>query len=163
MEPESSDLADAAAEPDLHGLALRRARVLRPLLELSRRGKPIAQAISDAAFELGVDRSHAWRLFRRLEYSGGRASSLEPEKRGPKAGSRRLPPAVESLIEEALRKRYLVRERPSFRRIVAEIQAECSANGLRAPARQTIKARLDAIDQREVVRSRRGARADVAP
>lgn len=63
------------------------------------------------------------------------------------------------MIDRVLRQRYLVFERPSFRRIVGEIRAECSAKGFQPPSRPTIKARLDAMDQREVLRKRKGAKA----
>lgn len=43
-------------------------------------------------------------------------------------------------------------------RIVREIRAECEAKGFRPPTRKTIKARLDAMDQREVLRKRKGAK-----
>lgn len=50
-------------------------------------------------------------------------------------------------------------EAPSFLRIVGEVRAECAARGYQPPARQTIKARLNAMDQREVLRKQKGAKA----
>lgn len=66
---------------------------------------------------------------------------------------------VKSIIERVLRQHYLVPEPPSFLRIVSEIRAECAARGYRLPTRRTIKSRVDAIDQREVMRKRKGAKA----
>lgn len=45
-------------------------------------------------------------------------------------------------------------KRANILRIVDEIRAECAAEGFRLPTRRTIKARLDAMDQREVMRKR---------
>lgn len=45
----------------------------------------------------------------------------------------------------------------AFLQIWREIRAECEAKGFQPPTRRTVKARLDAMDQREVFRKRRGA------
>ncbi|MDX8354837.1 Mu transposase C-terminal domain-containing protein [Cognatiyoonia sp. IB215182] len=139
--------------------ALRRAEILRPLLARESEGLEIGKAVGSAAELLGVSRSTAWRLLALLRENDGRASALVPKRSGPKQGLLRLNEQVESIIDQGLRHRYLVSERPSLRRIVEEIRAECSAKGFQPPARQTIKARLDAMDQRHVVLKRRGAKA----
>lgn len=132
---------------------------MRPILELDQAEKDIGPPLLAAAKEMGVSRSSAWDLYRRLKLNDGRASALAPKRRGPKRGSRRLGPEVEGIIKRALRRHYLVPEPPSFLRIVGEIRAECAARGFRLPTRRTIKARLDAMDQREVLRKRKGAKA----
>ena len=95
----------------------------------------------------GTDRAEDWPIRCALQ------------RRGPKKGTRRLSGEVEQIIECSLRQYFLVRERPSFLRVVGEIRAECVAKGFTPPARETIKARLDAMDQREVLRKRTGAKA----
>ena len=132
--------------------------MLRPILDIETKGEPISQAIGDAAWELGLAKSHVWSLYRRLKEGDARAIALVPGRRGPKLGSTRLDDGVEAIIGTTLRRYYLVRERSSFLRIVREIRAECEAKGYRAPTRKTIKARLDAMDQRQVLRKRRGAK-----
>ena len=139
-------------------IAKHRAAVLRPILDIETKGEPISQAIGDAAWELGLAKSHVWSLYRRLKEGDARAIALVPGRRGPKLGSTRLDDGVEAIIGTTLRRYYLVRERSSFLRIVREIRAECEAKGYRAPTRKTIKARLDAMDQRQVLRKRRGAK-----
>lgn len=138
-------------------LAKHRAAVLRPILELEKNGEPISAAISDAAWELGLAKSHTWSLYRRLRENDARATALELDRRGPKPGSKRIAQDVEIIIDQSLQRYYLVRERSSFLRIWREIRAECEAKGFQPPTRKTVKARLDAIDQREVLRKRRGA------
>ncbi len=81
---------------------------------------------------------------------------MELDRRGPKRGSKRIARGVEAIIDESLRRYYLVREGSSFLRIWREIRAECEAKGFQPPTRKTVKARLDAMDQREVMRRRRG-------
>ncbi len=138
-------------------LAKHRASVLRPILELEKNGEPISAAIGDAAWELGLAKSHTWSLYRRLRESDGRATALELSRRGPKPGSRRIAQEVEDLIDARLWRYYLVRERSSFLRIWREIRSECEARGFQPPTRKTVKARLDAMDDKEIVRKRRGA------
>lgn len=152
-------MANKAKDPEDQELAIKRANILRPILELDQAGKDIGPPLLTAARELGVSRSSAWELYRRLKLNDGRASALVPKPRGPKHGSRRLRSEVESIVERVLRQHYLVLEPPSFLRIVGEIRAECAAKGFRLPTRRTIKARLDAMDQREVMRKRKGAKA----
>jgi putative transposase len=138
-------------------LAQHRAAVLRPILEIEKRGEPISAAIGDAAWELGLAKSHTWSLYRRLRENDARAAALELGRRGPKPGSKRIARDVEEIIDATLRCYYLVRERSSFLRIWREIRSECDAKGFRPPTRRTVKARLDAMDQREVFMKRRGA------
>ena len=114
-------------------LAKHRAAVLRPILELEKRGEPISTAIGDAAWELGLAKSHTWSLYRRLRENDARATALELDRRGPKRGSKRIAQDVEIIIDESLRKYYLVRERSSFLRIWREIRAECEAKGFQRP------------------------------
>lgn len=144
---------------DGNALALERANVLRPILERDQAGEDVGPLLLAAAKEMGVSRSSAWGLYRRLKLNDARASALLPKRRGPKPGSRRLSPDVEGIIDRTLRQHFLVREPPSILRIVGEIRAECAAKGFQPPTRRTIKARLDAMDQREVLRKREGAKA----
>lgn len=152
-------LAKETENSEDRALAIARADILRPILELDRVGKDVGPLLLAAAEEMGVSRSSVWKFYRRLKQNDGRSSALLPKRRGPKRGSRRLGREVEAIIERVLRQHFLVLEPPSFLRIVGEIQSECAARGFRRPTRRTIKARLDAMDQREVLRKRKGAKA----
>lgn len=138
-------------------VAKHRAAILRPLLELEKKGGPIGRAIGDAAWELGLSKSYTWKLYRRLKENDARSVALQPGRRGPKLGKGRLAPDVERLISTTLSRYYLVRERPSFLRIWREIRSECDAKGFQPPTRRTVKRRLDAMDQRKVISKRHGA------
>jgi putative transposase len=140
--------------------AARKAAVLRPLVQeyLSGTGS-LESGIHDAVWELGVSRATVWRWIRRLADDGGRTSALVPQKRGRRAGATVISSEVEALIEEYLRRYYLRRERASLSRVVLEIQIACGELGLQAPTRRTIQRRLDAMDEREVMKAREGAKA----
>lgn len=66
---------------------------------------------------------------------------------------------VEAIIEDHLTRYYLRRERPSLARVVTEIRSACGEQGLQPPTRRTVQRRLDAMDAREVMRAREGAKA----
>ncbi|MEP1611067.1 MAG: hypothetical protein ABJL72_04010 [Roseobacter sp.] len=114
-------------------IAKHRAAVLRPIMDIEAKGEPISQAIGDAAWELGLANIHVWSLYRRLKEGDAGVAALVPGRRGPKRGSTRLNDGVEAIISATLRRYYLIRERPSFLRIVREIRAECEAKGFRQP------------------------------
>ena len=140
--------------------AARRAAVLRPLVRdyLAGTGS-LEGGVRDAVWELGVSRATVWRWIRRLAEEGGRTSSLAPRKRGRRAGTVLVSGEVEVVIEEHLTRYYLRRERPSLGRVVKEIRNACGALGLQMPTRRTVQRRLDAMDAREVMKAREGAKA----
>ena len=145
---------------DFGAEAQRRASVLRPLVQayLSRAGS-LESGIGDAVWELGVSRTTVWRWIRRLAAEGGRTSALVPRKRGRRSGSVMVPGDVEGIIEEHLTRYYLRRERPSLARVVTEIRSACLERRLQPPTRRTVQRRLDAMDAREVMKAREGAKA----
>ena len=154
MEGNDEEGGDFGAE------AQRRASVLRPLVQayLSRAGS-LESGIGDAVWELGVSRTTVWRWIRRLAAEGGRTSALVPRKRGRRNGSVMVPGDVEGIIEEHLTRYYLRRERPSLARVVTEIRSACREQGFQPPTRRTVQRRLDAMDAREVMKAREGAKA----
>ena len=154
MEGNSEDSGDVGAE------VLRRASVLRPLVQmyLSRTGS-LESGIRDAVWELGVSKATVWRWIRRLAEEGGRTSALVPRKRGRPSGTVMVPIEVDAVIDGYLARYYLRRERPSLARVVTEIRIACGEQGLQPPTRRTVQRRLDAMDAREVMKAREGAKA----
>ena len=134
--------------------------VLRSLQASVTQGKcSKSAAVKDAAWELGVSSTTVWRLLRKFLDGEGRASSLAPGQRGRPKGMSQVKATVETLIEEHLQLYYLKRERASLARVVTEIRIACKVEGLPPPARRTIQRRLDAMDEREVLKARSGAKA----
>ena len=112
------------------------------MLVFEKDGGEIGAAV---AVDLGISPTTAWRLLSFLRENDGRVSALLPKRSGPKLGSLRLSRQVEDLVDQVLRERYLVLERPSFARVVGEIRAKCSAKEFPLPWRQTVKARLEVM------------------
>ena len=140
--------------------AARKVAVLRPLAQAYLAGAgSLESGIRDAIWELGVSRATVWRWIRRLVEDGGRTSALAPHKGGRRAGTTVVSSEVEADIDEHLRRSYLRRERPSLSRVVSEIRISCGERGFQAPTRRTVQRRVDAMDEREVMKARDAAKA----
>jgi putative transposase len=62
-------------------------------------------------------------------------------------------------VRDAIANVYLQREKPRLSDLLKEIQQQCRRKGLRVPNFRTVKRRVDAIDAKEQVRKRAGAKA----
>jgi len=82
--------------------------------------------------------------------------ALIGKKRGRKKGSRQLSPEVEAIITDAIETKYKKKTRPGIHYVVRHIHAECHMRGLPKPAPNTIKSRINALDDREVSSAREG-------
>lgn len=151
-------LAPTADEDD-EDVALAKAEALRDLIAARERGEEIKFRVLDAAREFGVDRATIWRWLKRFRQGEGRTSAVEPARRGPKRGARKIPAEQHELIVLLLRNRHMRRERPSVAQMVREIGAECRKRGFRPPSRRTVQRRIDAIDAGLLARRREGSAA----
>ncbi len=86
-------------------------------------------------------------------------SSLLPGKRGRKASARALSVAAEAVVRDAIADVYLQPEKPRLSDLLKEIQRQCQRKGLRMPNFRTVKRRVDALDAKEHLRKRAGAKA----
>jgi putative transposase len=136
-------------------LALAREAVIRPL---SDQPELTAGLVATASAELGISRSLVYRLVAKFR-KRPQVSSLLPGKRGRKATACALSVAAEAVVREAIANVYLQREKPRLSDLLKEIQQQCQRKGLRVPNFRTVKRRVDAIDAKEHVRKRAGAKA----
>jgi putative transposase len=83
-------------------------------------------------------------------------SSLIPNtsQRGKKGG--RLDPHIENIISLILDEYFLNKQRYSFKRIYNKIYKQCKENKLTPPHENTIRNRIDALDQKLVIKKRHG-------
>jgi Mu DNA binding, I gamma subdomain len=136
-------------------LALARAAVICPLIDQAELTEGL---VATASAELGISRSLVYRLVAKFR-KRPQISSLLPGKRGRKAAARVLSEATEAVVREAIASVYLQREKPRLSDLLKEIQRQCQRKGLSVPNFQTVKRRVDAIDAKEHVRKRSGAKA----
>ncbi|PNA94725.1 hypothetical protein C1X73_18275 [Pseudomonas sp. FW305-130] len=129
-------------------LALRRHEVLS---RLHRKEISVAQA----AEEIGVTRSHVYKLRAKHDESMGYCTQLV-RRRGNQRNSRHLDPALEKEIEavlETFRKRAGV----TFAEVWRAVQKACMSLNLKCPARKTIRNRMkNSFTREEVTRLKYG-------
>jgi putative transposase len=111
-----------------------------------------------ASAELGISRSMVYRLVAKFR-KRLQVSSLLAGKRGRKASARALSVAAEAVVRDAITDVYLQPEKPRLSDLLKEIQRQCQRKGLRIPNFRTVKRRVDAIDAKEHLRKRAGAKA----
>lgn len=129
----------------------RRAIVEAILLKKNRSGDDVAKA----AASIGISKRQLYNIMN--TYSEDPCiGSLIGAKRGRKKGSRQLDPDVEAIITNAIETKYNNKIRRDLNYVIRQIHAECFMKGLKKPAVNTIKSRFNALDDREVAKSREG-------
>jgi putative transposase len=129
----------------------------RVLIELASCERTSTAAIRAAARQLGINQAYCYRLLRRLR-ADPTVTALLPRPRGRARGARLLSPDVETIIEATIDDFYLQRSCPSASELLREVERRCAARSLGAPSYKAISQRLAALDPREVLRRRKGAR-----
>ena len=114
--------------------------------------------MEDVAWELGVSRAILYRLIE-LYKTFGTVDVLQPSATGRRSGTWVLPKATEQFIEETIRNVYLKPTRPTLTHLVDCVHARCAEEGVAPPYRQTVCARVKAIDIR--VRGQRRGERDI--
>jgi len=111
-----------------------------------------------AATELGCSCSFIYKQLARFA-ADPRLTSLLARPRGPVRGGSRLSNEINQLIDETIESVYLTRQRPRLIDLVTEIRRRCRAEGLEAPSRKAVTARVKAKPRREIVARRHGSKA----
>ncbi|MFC7333148.1 Mu transposase C-terminal domain-containing protein [Rhodocista pekingensis] len=143
-----------ALHPDDLAEARRRFAIIKPLVRTDRRTH---EAVVAAAKAHNVGPSTVYRWIK--TYEGRRLmSDLAPRRKG-RPMPKRLDPKVEAVIESVIQEFYLTRQKPDGQRTIEEVHRRCRAADLPSPDPATVRARLKAIDPKEKVRRREGAKA----
>jgi putative transposase len=108
-------------------LAVQRAAVISRLAQTERVGVAAADA---AETELGISRRLVYALVRRWREGSGLVSDLIVGRSSGGRGGGRLSDEVETVVREALRSRYLGRQRRSLAAVHREVARACKARGV---------------------------------
>lgn len=136
-------------------IAVAREAIIKPLANAPRLS-PVD--IATACHILGLRRSRLYVLIERYR-AVPVTSSLASEAAGPKKGSRRLSDAMEAVIEDAIREKYLTRQKPSVSVLHDHVRHLCRARDLAIPSWKAVRARVDQIDRLKLVSRREGGKA----
>lgn len=134
--------------------ARRRSTVIGALAQL---GQVTAAAADAAGDELGLSRRRVYELVRRHRDGSGLVTEMAPGRSDGGRGGGRLSEAVETVIREAIRSRYLTRQRLSVAAVHREISRACKSRGLPVPTYSTVGRRVDRLHPAKVAQSREGS------
>ena len=133
--------------------ARRRAAVIGPLA-----AGTVSHRAADAAGEqLGLSRRQVYALVKSWRQGSGLVTDLAVARSDGGRGGGRLPEAVEAVIGEVLRKRYMTRQRPTLAAVYGDVVRACKAQGLRVPARNTVASRIALLNPAAVAQAREGS------
>ena len=138
---------------EVWAVAVRRAEVIGPLAAAGVVGAAAADA---AAEELGLSRRQVYTLLGRWRAGEGVVSDLVPGASSGGRGGRRLPEAVEAVIQEVLGRSYLSRQRRSIASVHREVARVCRLRGLAVPSRGAVARRIADLDPVMARRARAG-------
>lgn len=136
--------------------ARRRADVIGPLAE---KNSVSLETVLNAADKLGLSKSTIYELINKWRRSGGNITSLIGTKPRGGKGKTRLPKATEDIIQEAIQKHYLTRQKPSLSSLLKEIRRRCRNESLPVPTLNTVKSRIRDLPTSKVVTARKGPKA----
>ncbi len=136
--------------------AQRRARVIAPLAAMPAVDR---QTADEAAAQLGLSRRQVYNLLHWYRRGDGLVTDLALRRSHGGKGRGRLDPAVEAILRETLQDFYLARPKRSEAALTREVARRCHRAGVRPPARNTIRARIERLDPGVVARRREGDQA----
>jgi putative transposase len=137
----------------------RRARAIRKYLQQK---KPRGGAAAGAANELGISKSLFYRLVARWRGKEQLVTDLVRRRSSGGRGKTRLSQQKETIIAEAIESLFLSRQRRRLPAIMRKIRNVCREAKITPPARNTVSARIRAMDQ-IVIKSKREGRDATRP
>jgi putative transposase len=135
--------------------AVSREKVIRPLALLSRLS---AAHVGRACRELKLGQTRFYKLLNQYRASPVTSSLLDAMS-GPSKGRMLLPQDIEEIIQAAIHDTYRKRERPTITALHDRVRQVCHERGVRAPSWTAVRARVDCIDPKILMRWREGAKA----
>jgi putative transposase len=130
--------------------------IIAPLAQASRIDRCSAR---DAADALGLSVRQVFALVKRFRTGEGLVTDMAPSRSSGGKGRSRLTPAIEQLIAEVIRSHYLKKQKLSTAAVYREIRRQALLKGLRPPALNSIRARIDKIEPTFAVTRRKGKKA----
>jgi putative transposase len=134
--------------------AQRKLNILQPLLN----NEPTIALITETARTHGVGVSTLRRWLYIYRRNGSVLALVEKERTGGR-GVSRLAPEVEAIVQQAISEHFLTAQRKSPTHVLEEVKRLCRTAGLRPPADQSLRLRLNRIAAEVQDRHRLGERA----
>ncbi len=136
-------------------IALQRYEIIKPLIEYS-----TTELVENRANEYDVNRSTLWKWLKDYRENNS-LMALIPKKRGWTTEKSRLSPQVSNIIKQAINDEYLNAKKPSISKTIEIVKAECSRLQLEAPHENSIRRRIEALNDYQVTKARLGSKAAI--
>jgi putative transposase len=150
---QDSDLTDIPEEE--WQFARERLKIIEPLLSRKVRGAASVEAIAKQS-GYGIATIYRWvRAFK----NSGLLSDLLSDKPGWRSGKWRLNSEVEAIIKDRVENYYMTTQKHSVASTTEEVQRLCVNAGFPKPHWETVKRRINAIEERERFEKRHSKRA----
>lgn len=132
------------------------AEALRPLIEMGP-GKRTKRDVEGVSESLGYHIATVYRWLTDYEETG-LVSSLLRKTRSDK-GKKKIDERIESIIKDCIESIYLTSQRPTQMKAAKEVRKRCIEAGLTPPDPNTVRARIQELDDFTRVRRREGYKA----
>ncbi|MGJ7567762.1 Mu transposase C-terminal domain-containing protein [Variovorax sp. GB1R11] len=133
-------------------IAEHRRKILTPLLAMRTVSK---EAREQACAELEISQATLYRLMHDL-YETQLLSSLLPYRPSGGRGKNRLSDELEHVIQDGIKNHYLTGQKIGKKALVEKIEADCAVAGIKPPAPNTIRSRIDEIEEKKRAKKRKG-------
>jgi putative transposase len=136
--------------------ARRRAAVIEPLTNLAAVPREVAE---EAGRSLGISSRSVYSLLLTWRRTGGSVPMLAPAKPTGGRGKVRLNEKIEAIIASAIDRFYLKAQKPRVASVAKEVRRCCRTSGLKPPALNTVKERIDRVRPDRALAKREGSKA----
>lgn len=147
---ETSSVDLGAIGEDAWGTAMMRYRAIEPLLGKDQLAEA---AVIERAKALKVGAATLYRWLQLYESSDS-VDALVPRKRGRRPGTSRVSAEIDKIITDTIEDTYLTTQRKRPQEVCNVVAERCKEAGLPPPHDNTVRARIAAISEHEVLRRR---------
>lgn len=131
-------------------IALERYEIIKPLINSS-----TTQGVIQTAKAYGVHKTSIWNWLKAYR-SNKSIMALIPKKRGWKLENSRLSNEIELVLKKAIADKFFTLQKPSISKTIEYIKAECYRQRINPPHENTIRRRLEKLNEYEKLTSREG-------
>ena len=134
-------------------IAISQLEAIKPLLKMIPAQRTLAN-VKEVAEALG---KHPATIYRWMdEYDHTRRLSVFLRKERSDQGLKRLPLELDQIIEQAIKDKYLIEERPDVSAVIEEVELRCFEKKIKKPHPNTVRRRVSMVSDRTKLEKRRG-------
>lgn len=134
-------------------IAISRFEAIKPLIECATHELALKRAKTYKIHEVTL-----WKWLKAYR-SHNSILALVPKKRGWKQDKSRMSPLVTNIVNKAIQEDYLNSKKPLISKVIETVMAECDHLKIEPPHENSIRRRIQALNEYDVVKARLGKKA----